>query len=222
MAMLFVGALGPIRAVCLFIAQIVGSIAASAMVVGIFPSPLDVNTTLSQHTSRARGVWIEAFLTAELIFTILMLAKEKHRSTFMAPVGIGLALFISQMVGVYYTGASLNPARTFGPAVITSTWKSYHWIYWVGPIIGAFIAVAFYKFIKLLEYEMANPGQDADVAHDSTLLQEHKLDRKRPRRASRVFDALGIGLKRNNKQVDEEKALSQQVEKLPSGSEAGH
>ena len=47
-------------------------------------------------------------MTAELVFTIYMLANEKHKATFMAPIGIGLALFIAEMIGVYYTGGSLN------------------------------------------------------------------------------------------------------------------
>lgn len=44
------------------------------------------------------------FLTAELVFTIFMLAAEKHKGTFIAPVGIGLALFIAELSGVYFTG----------------------------------------------------------------------------------------------------------------------
>lgn len=64
------------------------------------------------------------------------------------------------MTGVYFTGGSVNPARSFGPAVVSHTFSSYHWIYWVGPILGALLASAFYKFIKMLEYETANPGQD--------------------------------------------------------------
>lgn len=51
---------------------------------------------------------IEMFLTAELVFTIFMLAAEKHKGTFLAPVGIGLALFIAELSGVYYTGGSWN------------------------------------------------------------------------------------------------------------------
>ena len=47
---------------------------------------------------------IEMFLTAELVFTIFMLAAEKHKGTFIAPVGIGLALFIAELAGVFYTG----------------------------------------------------------------------------------------------------------------------
>jgi aquaporin related protein len=84
------------------------------------------------------------------------LAKEKHRATFIAPVGIGLALFIAELVGVYYTGGSLNPARSFGPCVVTGVFDREHWIYWVGPGAGSIIAVIFYKFIKMLEYEIAN------------------------------------------------------------------
>lgn len=83
-------------------------------------------------------------------------------ATFIAPVGIGLALFIAELVGVYYTGGSLNPARSFGPCVVTGIFDKEHWIYWVGPAIGAILAVLFYKFIKILEYEVANPGQDDD------------------------------------------------------------
>jgi len=58
----------------------------------------------------------------------------------------------------------LNPARSFGPAVVDHKFASYHWIYWLGPILGAIVAAGFYKFIKILEYETANPGQDLDHA----------------------------------------------------------
>jgi len=108
-----------------------------------------------------QGLFIEMFLTAQLVFTIFMLAAEKHRGTFIAPVGIGLSLFIAELFGVQYTGGSLNPARTFGPCVVLHSFYSYHWIYWVGPILGSLLASGFYMFIKALEYETANPDQDA-------------------------------------------------------------
>ncbi|KAF1954630.1 aquaporin-like protein [Byssothecium circinans] len=162
LAMLLTRAMSPIRSFLLLVAQLAGSIFASYLVSVLFPTPLNVRTTLSAETSLARGVFIEAILTAELVFTIFMLAKEKHKATFIAPVGIGLALFIAELVGVYYTGGSLNPARSFGPCVVTGVFDREHWIYWIGPGIGACAAVLFYKFIKILEYEMANPDQDAD------------------------------------------------------------
>ncbi|KAI9691361.1 MAG: hypothetical protein M1820_009698 [Bogoriella megaspora] len=163
LGMAAVGAITPIRAFLLVIAQLCGGMLASELVRALFPTPFNVRTALSAGTSRAQGVFIEALLTAELVFTIFMLAKEKHKATFMAPVGIGLALFIAELVGVYYTGGSLNPARSFGPCVVNGKFDSEHWIYWVGPAVGALIAVVFYKFIKILEYEMANPGADDDA-----------------------------------------------------------
>ena len=58
-----------------------------------------------------------------------MLAVEKSKATFVAPIGIGMALFVTQIAGVYYTGASLNPARSFGPCVAAANFQGYHWIY---------------------------------------------------------------------------------------------
>jgi aquaporin related protein len=84
------------------------------------------------------------FLTAQLVFTIFMLATEKHEGTFIAPLGICLSLFV--------TGGSVNPARSFGPSVVSHRFETYHWIYWVGPILGALLASAFYMFVKACKY----------------------------------------------------------------------
>lgn len=94
-----VGALKPVRATLCFIAQILAGIAAAAFVSGILPGPLNVTTTLSNGISITRGVFLEMFLTAELVFTVFMLAVEKHKATYLAPVGIGLVLFIAEMTG---------------------------------------------------------------------------------------------------------------------------
>lgn len=54
----------------------------------------------------------------------------------------------------------MNPARSFGPCVALRSFPNEHWIYWLGPALGACLAVGLYRFIKTLEYETANPGQD--------------------------------------------------------------
>lgn len=94
-----VGAIGWVKVFLLILAQVLGAIAAAAVVSGLLPGPLAVRTTLADNVSVTRGVFIEALCTAELIFAIFMLAAEKHRATFLAPIGIGLALFISELAG---------------------------------------------------------------------------------------------------------------------------
>lgn len=161
LALVLIRAISPLRGVFVFAAQCAGGIAAAGLAACMFPTALNVSTTLAPGVNLAQGCFIEAILTFELVFTIFMLAAEKHRATFVAPVGIGLALFIAELGGVYYTGGSLNPARSLGPCVIAGKFQPEHWIYWVGPIIGTLVATGFYKIIKLFQYENVNPGQDS-------------------------------------------------------------
>lgn len=155
------GAVPLIRSVLITISQLLGAIVASAVVVAIFPGPLAVQTTLSPDTSLGQGFLIELFLTFQLLTTITMLAGEKHAATPLAPIGIGLSLFIAELSGVSFTGGSLNPARSFGPALVLMDFPKEHWIYWAGPAVGAVLATGLYRFLKVLDYERANPGQDA-------------------------------------------------------------
>ncbi|KAK7966948.1 uncharacterized protein PG986_001225 [Apiospora aurea] len=161
LGMMLVGALNYVRGSLIIISQILGGIAASGAIYGVLPGPLNIRTNLGGGTSVAQGVFIEMFLTAQLVFTIFMLAAEKHKATYIAPVGIGISLFIAELLGVYYTGGSVNPARSFGPCVVLGSFSHYHWIYWVGPILGSLLASAFYLLVKALEYETVNPDQDS-------------------------------------------------------------
>ncbi|KJZ75175.1 hypothetical protein HIM_05369 [Hirsutella minnesotensis 3608] len=151
----------PLCALLILPAQLVGSIAASAVVLGLLPGPLRVANSLSSGINVAQGLFLEMFLTAQLVLAVYFLAVEKHRATYLAPVGIGIALFIAHMAGTDYTGTSVNPARSFGPAVLTG-FVSYHWIFWLGPFLGAVLAFGVYSFFKWLDYSAANPGQDDD------------------------------------------------------------
>ena len=161
LGMWLAGSVPLVRSILIAISQILGGIAASAVVLAIFPGKLAVTTHLSAGTSILQGFLIEMFLTFQLLVTISMLAGEKHAATFMAPIGIGLSLLIAELSGVRFTGGSLNPARSFGPALVLMEFDAEHWIYWAGPAAGAVLAAGLYSFLKVLDYERANPGQDA-------------------------------------------------------------
>ena len=71
-------------------------------------------------------------------------------------------------VGIYFTGASLNPARSLGPDTIIRSFPGYHWIYWLGPVLGALLALGFFWILRALDYETCNPEQDYDwLRHES-------------------------------------------------------
>lgn len=73
-------------------------------------------------------------------------------------------MFLTEVlyIGVYFTGGSLNPARSLGPAVVNASFPGYFWIYWVGPSLGALLACGFYVLLKWLRWRECNPGQDWD------------------------------------------------------------
>lgn len=160
LALFLVGGLPAMRSGLIFLAQIAGGICAAAVVSCLFPGPLSVETTLGGGTSISQGLFIEMFLTAQLVFVIIMLAVVKHRSTYLAPVGIGLAFFLTELCGIYFTGGSLNFARSLGPAAVNHHFPGYFWIYFVGPLLGSLLASGFYWLLNSLHYETCNPGQD--------------------------------------------------------------
>lgn len=99
--MSLIGALSWVRGGLLIASQILGGIAAAGVVLALFPGPLNVRTSLGGGTSTVQGLFIEMFLTAQLVFTILMLAAEKHKATYISPVGIGLSLFVAELTGMF-------------------------------------------------------------------------------------------------------------------------
>ncbi|KAI0749308.1 aquaporin-like protein [Daedaleopsis nitida] len=160
LALLIAGVIGPIRFVSYCIAQLLGGVTAAAIVYALTPGPLASNTYLAPGINRAQGVFIEMFITSALVIAVLMLAAEKHIATPFAPVGIGLTLFVCHLWAVYFTGAGMNTARSFGPAVVTGFPYNSHWVYWLGPFLGSLLGSGFYALLKHIKYWRLNPGQD--------------------------------------------------------------
>lgn len=112
LGMCLVGALPWSRGAFLSLSQILGGIASAGIVDVLFPGPLNVRTALLPGCSISQGLFIEMFLSAQLVFTIFMLAAEKHKGTFIAPVGIGLSLFIAELTGQCLSGLGIQWTMT--------------------------------------------------------------------------------------------------------------
>src|SRR6266849_3565677 len=141
--------------------QLIGAIVAAASLKAILPDlGAKVNfgtqggpSDLLNHNVMS-GLAVEIILTFFLVTVIFMTAVHKKAPAGMYGLAIGGMIFLIHLVGVPLTGASVNPARTFGPALISGYWD-YHWIYWAGPIIGAIIAglIMNYVFAKKAEQQ---------------------------------------------------------------------
>ncbi|CAO1620222.1 unnamed protein product [Sympodiomycopsis kandeliae] len=160
------GNLDWIQCIVLSISQYVGAIAAAGLVAGLLPGAPNMRTKLGSGTTVNQGFWIEFFSTCMLLFTVFMLAGEKHKGTFLAPVGIGLALFLGELLATKYTGGSLNPARSLGPDVVAKQFEHYAWIYWIAPYMSTLFTVLFYKGLVYFQYKTVVPDQDADEFGD--------------------------------------------------------
>ncbi|KPV77367.1 uncharacterized protein RHOBADRAFT_11628, partial [Rhodotorula graminis WP1] len=143
-----VGGITPLRAVFLVPVQLLGGICAAAVIEALTPGPILFATTLAPGMSPARGLFLEMFMTTMLPLTIFLLAAERTKVTPFSPIGTGLALAICHLVGIYWTGCGMNPARSLGPEVVSASFPGYAWIYWLGPALGATLAAAFYRLLK--------------------------------------------------------------------------
>lgn len=92
------------------------------------------------------GLLIEAVLTFALLFTFFATAIDPKGPKHLAPIALGLVIMADNFIGVPLTGASMNPARSFGPALVANIWDD-HWVYWLGPLIGGAIAALIYEYI---------------------------------------------------------------------------
>lgn len=79
--------------------QFLGALAAAGLVTAILPGTLQAENALSSGATATQGLFLEIILTAELVMTIIMLAVEKSRTSFIAPLGISLALFVAHLIG---------------------------------------------------------------------------------------------------------------------------
>jgi aquaporin related protein len=81
------------------VAQLLAGIAAAGLASVVIPGPLKVGNALGNDVTAIQGFFLEILLTAQLVFVILMVAVEKHKSTYLAPVAIGTTLFLAHLVG---------------------------------------------------------------------------------------------------------------------------
>ena len=125
---------------------VIGALLLEAALVGAIEGNLGAHAlNLDALDGKGAGVLVEAVLTFMLVFAVFATAMDPRGMASLAPMAIGFAVLVDHMVGVPLTGASMNPARSFGPALVAGAWSD-HWVYWLGPLIGGGLAAFVYYF----------------------------------------------------------------------------
>ena len=146
--------MGTVETLLYWLAQLAGALAAAYLLKGILPAdvwgPVNLGTPgLAADFTRAQGMLLEGVMTFFLVFVVFATAADE-RGAFgkIAGFAIGLTVCMDILVGGPFTGASMNPARTLGPAVAANFWRD-HGVYWVGPLAGGVLAGWLYDSIFL-------------------------------------------------------------------------
>jgi aquaporin TIP len=147
----------PLLAVVYWIAQLAGAIAGALAVKALFPDDLDTSLAVPQlglGVEPWQGLLLEALLTFFLVWVVFATAIDP-RGTFpaIAGFGIGLVVTLDILLAGPLTGASMNPARAFGPELVENMWSDA-WLYYIGPLVGGGIAALLYDGLYLSRREV--------------------------------------------------------------------
>lgn len=199
MAMLACRRISVARALLYVAAQCSGAMAGAAVLKGLTPESVRGNlglTTVNPGLTREQAFGVEFLITMVLVLTVFA-SCDNHRTDLngSAPLAIGFAVTLCHLFAIKYTGSSMNPARTFGPAVVTGIWHD-HWVYWCGPLLGGVVGGLFYEFVfagdasvaKLRRFVLSSYHDDQPVSKDSKYVEltKHRDDEKESLRVVEV------------------------------------
>lgn len=137
----------PLREVPFYVVgQVIGAVLGSLTLQALFGTIAHLGATLpSGSTWQSLGV--EVLLSAVLMYVIIAVATDTRAVGQLAAVAIGATVALDALWGGAISGASMNPARSFGPALVAGVW-THHWIYWLGPLLGAALGALCYQFLR--------------------------------------------------------------------------
>ena len=126
------------------LAQCAGAISASAVLQCLFPADPSLGATIPK-VAWTVAFGFEVILTFFLVAVILHATRGGGAFGPLAPFAIGGTVAFDALIGGPISGASMNPARSLGPAVVAGVW-THHWIYWLAPLAGCALAVLLDRF----------------------------------------------------------------------------
>lgn len=152
------------KAVVYMLAQCVGAVTAAGLVYAVTPPEARGDmavTQLHKSLSAGHGLLIEMMITFFLSFTVFSTCDpNRPEPRIPGSVAVGVAVMAGHLFAIPYTGASMNPARSLGPAIVSNNWD-HHWLYWIGPMLGAVLAGAAYEYLLCPDPEIKRRLKEA-------------------------------------------------------------
>ncbi len=139
------------------VAQCIGAVAASLALRTALGAVGNMGATVLSIPTSA-GFMVEWLLSFGLMFVIMAVATDERVADGFAALAVGLTVGFCALMGGPLTGASMNPARSFGPAVIGGIWRA-HWLYWLAPISAMVVAARAYELLRISRPPQAPPAQ---------------------------------------------------------------
>jgi aquaporin NIP len=128
-------------------AQLLGAVVGALVLLAVWPDqPANLGATVPSVSAGSALVY-EVILTAFLMFVIMAVATDTRAAGAAAAIAIGGTVGLDALFGGPVTGASMNPARSFGPALAAAEWQDF-WVYVLGPPIGAALGAFAYQLVR--------------------------------------------------------------------------
>jgi MIP family channel proteins len=128
------------------VGQLLGAIGGALVLRACFGLEAGLGATVPVG-SPVRAFGLELLLTAVLMFVITSVATDTRAVGQLAAIAIGGTVALDALWGGPITGASMNPARSFGPALVAGVWQA-QWVYWLGPLVGASLGAGLYQVLR--------------------------------------------------------------------------
>ncbi|KAI9153593.1 hypothetical protein LWI28_013613 [Acer negundo] len=137
-----------LRGLLYWIAQLLGSVIACLLLKFATGGLTTSAFALSSGVSVWNAFVFEIVMTFGLVYTVYATAIDPKKGTLgtIAPIAIGFIVGANILAGGAFDGASMNPAVSFGPAVVSWSWNN-QWVYWAGPLVGGGLAGLIYEFV---------------------------------------------------------------------------
>lgn len=152
-------------------AQLVGAVLAALLLWAVWPGrPADLGATVPSIAA-GRAFIVEAVMSGLLMLVILSVATDTRAVGSPAALAIGATIALDALFGGALTGASMNPARSFAPALVSGQWHDF-WVYLAGPLVGAPLGALAYQLVRGEDTArgQATVRGESDVRGDSVVV----------------------------------------------------